>query len=123
MAHEQEKTTEEELKRRREQIETRMVDVGRESAEEAPLPRGVKSWMEKIEKAPKLGGVNLKSGQGAGLKPAAPINPKIVLPITRQGLASGFKAQVNMAARWLSTFVFRLIKIKNGEVKFKNDDA
>ena len=88
--------------------------------EDRDLPKEVQSWFEKLERtAPKQIDDDV-TGQPL-LTPANPINPKIVMPITRRKFVEGFKQTIEEASRWLSEFLFRIIKIKKGEVKFKEE--
>lgn len=83
------------------------------------VPENVKSWLQKIETDPvQMRTVNDDSGQPI-LQTAAPQDPRIVLPITREKFVTGFKKKIDEAGKWLSAFVLRLIKIKEGNVKFK----
>ena len=85
------------------------------------VPKEIESWMERIEKDPvKMKTVSDINGQPL-LQPVSPQKPVIVLPITRGKFVAGFKKTFDEAGRWLSTFVLRLIKRKNGEVKFKEE--
>lgn len=88
---------------------------------EAPLPREVKTWLEALEEDPSLNNPVI-NGQGQTvMKPSAPVDPKIVLPVTRTSFASGFKKTIDDAGKWLSVFIFRLIKIKGTKVTFKSE--
>ena len=120
MVLEREKPVREESKEQ-EGIETRMVDVGREREEAGRVPKEVMSWMEEMERAPGVGQVGSKAKQGPGLKPAAPADPKIKLPVTRKAFTTGFSQAVSEVGRWCSTFILRLIKIKKGKVEFKDE--
>lgn len=84
------------------------------------LPSEVETWMRKVEKAQTTTVSDDKTGQPL-LTPVAPTNPKVVLPASRKTFAGGFKKTVEEAGRWLSTFILRLIKIKKGEVVFKDE--
>ncbi|HBP51550.1 MAG: hypothetical protein US68_C0010G0041 [Candidatus Shapirobacteria bacterium GW2011_GWE1_38_10] len=109
----------------RDQIEAKtiLVDIGRENIGKEPVPREIKTWMEKVEQAsssqPQQ--VNDDTGQPL-LTPFNPQDPKIVLPVTRKTFVAGFKKTWLDASRWLSVFLFRFIKIKKGNVTFKSDD-
>jgi hypothetical protein len=98
----------------------KIVDV--EITGKEPLPREVMTWMEKVEQTSQtpITTVNDDNGQPI-LTPATPQNPKIVLPIDRKTFIEGFKKTVEDAGKWLSVFIFRLIKIKKGNVKFKEE--
>lgn len=104
--------------------QVKMVDIGRENLSTEPIPREIKTWMEKVEAAspPQPQQINDDSGQPI-LTPTAPQNPKIVLPITKSTFVKGFKKTFTDAGRWLSVFFFRFIKIKKGEVTFKSNDT
>jgi len=85
------------------------------------IPKEIESWMHKIEKDPtKMKTVSDIDGQPL-LQPATSQKPVIILPITRLKFVAGFKKTIDEAGRWLSTFILRLIKKKNGEVKFKEN--
>ncbi|OGL53808.1 hypothetical protein A3K55_00825 [Candidatus Shapirobacteria bacterium RBG_13_44_7] len=96
----------------------KIVDL-EEIREEEKLPPEVETWMRKVEKA-KTTTVSDDQGQPV-MTPVAPTNPKVVLPVTRKTFVGGFKKTVEEAGKWLSTFLWRLIKIKKGEVEFKNE--
>jgi hypothetical protein len=93
-----------------------LVDIrGREEK----IPKEIETWMQRIEKDPtKMKTVNDTDGQPL-LQPATPQKPVIILPVTRAKFVEGFKKTIDEAGRWLSTFILRFIKVKNGEVKFK----
>ena len=106
------------------ETQVKMVDIGRENVGNEPIPREVKTWMEKVEQAtssqPQQ--VNDASGQPL-LTPTAPQDPKVTLPVTQGTFARGFKKTWLDAGRWLSVFVWRLMKINKGNFKFKSDDT
>lgn len=86
-----------------------------------PVNKEVDSWMKKIENEDaQIKTVNDAAGQPL-LTPTTPVNPKIILPVTRQKFIAGFKKKMDEAGRWLSTFILRLIKVKDGDVEFKKD--
>jgi hypothetical protein len=96
-----------------------MVDV-QKRAEDHKIPKEIESWLEKIEKDPtQQTVVNDTNGQPLLQLPAT--DPRIKLPTTRAKFADGFKKTVADAGRWLSVFIFRLIKIKAGKVKFEDE--
>lgn len=92
-----------------------MVDINNEKE----LPKGVETWMRKVEMT-KTSQVNDDSGQPI-LQPIAPLNPKVKLPVTRTRFVDGFKKKVSEAGRWLSEFIFRLVKINKGNVEFEKE--
>jgi len=77
------------------------------------VPREVKNWMEKVEE-------DIATDDSV-LQPIATVTPKITLPTNRQNFSDGFNKTVGDAGRWLSEFVFRLIKRNKGNVKFKEE--
>lgn len=96
-----------------------MTDV-RERA--GKVPKEIETWMQRIEKDPiKMKTISDVNGQPL-LTTSSSQKPIIVLPITRGKFVAGFKKTMDEAGRWLSTFVLRLIKRKNGEVKFKKEE-
>lgn len=84
------------------------------------LPKELRPWIERIENNPQPQVVNDVNNQPL-LQTTVPTKPKIVLPITRQEFVAGFKKKVDEAGRWLSTFILKLIKAKDGDVEFKKD--
>jgi len=90
--------------------------------QEAPVPREVKSWMEKLEEDPSLNQNNNQKAQGdddSVLQPISSTPTKITLPTDKTTFTNGFSKPVNSAWRWLSEFVLRIIKKSQGNVKFK----
>ena len=98
-----------------------MIDV--KSREQAgKVDREIDTWLKRVEKDPtRMKTVSDINGQPL-LTTTAPQKPIIVLPITRAKFIAGFKKTMDEAGRWLSAFVLRLIKRKNGGVKFKEKD-
>lgn len=106
------------------ETQIKIVDIGRENISKEPLPREVKTWMEKVEEASSLQPQNISDAQGQPLlSTPSPQNPKISLPITKLTFTSGFKKAWDDAGHWLSAFILRFIKIKKGNVVFKSDDT
>jgi len=88
---------------------------------EVIVPREVKSWMEKVEEETNLGDQqNQGTNDDSILQPIVK-TPKIILPTNKQNFSDGFNKTVGDAGRWLSEFVFRLIKRNKGNVKFKEE--
>lgn len=99
---------------------TKIIDF--EAGIKEPLSREVTTWMEKVEQSQiPTQTINDNSGQPI-LMPSAPVNPKIILPVTKRAFVQGFKKTIEQAGRWLSVFILRLIKIKGGNVKFKLEE-
>ncbi|MFA6519046.1 MAG: hypothetical protein WCV93_05375 [Candidatus Shapirobacteria bacterium] len=93
-----------------------MVDLAENTRE--TVPREVKTWMEKVESDPVATGISDQNGQPL-LTPSDGGTPVIQLPLSRKTFVAGFKKKMNEAGRWLTEFVFRVIKIHKGRVKFR----
>lgn len=97
-----------------------LVDVVK--SREAEVPREVEGWLEKVEMA---GGDNgdtptLTPGKPTGT--AIPAAPNITtVSFSRGQFVAGFKKRFSDAGRWLSAFWLRIIKIKQGRVKFREE--
>ena len=102
------------------QKEPLMTDL--DQRESYKVRGSAEAWIREMEKAPKVGQVGTGAKRGGGLKSTTPASPKIKLPATRKTFVVGFSKTVSDAGKWFSTFLFRLIKIKKGEVEFKNDE-
>jgi hypothetical protein len=97
-----------------------MVDL--EKNREVIVPREVKNWMEKVEQDPDLTSQNRNNGDDdIVLQPIATTVSKITLPTNKKIFSQGFGKTVGDAGRWLSEFVFRLIKKNKGNVKFNEE--
>lgn len=98
-----------------------MVDLKKN--EEAFVPREVKGWLEKVEEET----TNLQNNNSSttGIEDVLiDINNqpvKVVLPTTKKTFSNGFNKTFSEAGRWLSEFVFRLIKKEKGNVKFNEE--
>jgi hypothetical protein len=99
--------------------ETREIKIeDLEQYKDEPLPREIETWMEKVEKTANTT-VTDQQGQTV-MQPTAPTSStSTVLPVTRQAFTLGLKKKFEDAGRWLSEYIFRVIKLKRGEVKFK----
>jgi len=89
---------------------------------EAKVPAGLETFLQRIEKDPVQQSVTNDQNQ-VQLSPVTPTSPKVVLPTTRTSFVSGFKKKVDDVGHWLSVFLFREIKLKDGNVSFKPDDS
>jgi len=100
-----------------------IVDIGRESIGREPIPREIKTWMEKVEQA-SISSPNTigDDGQVTGAILSSS-EPQINIPITKKTFIVGFKKTWEEAGRWLSSFWLRFIKIKKGNVTFKSHDT
>jgi len=94
-----------------------MIDL--EKNREVIVPREVKNWMEKVEEDPAL--KNQNNNNDLILQPIATTITKISLPTNKKVFSQGFNKSVEDAGRWLSEFVFRLIKKNKGNVKFNQE--
>ena len=100
--------------------DTKMVDV--ETAARTPLPKEVESWMERVEKDQTIAKIVNDDQTGQPIMiPSAPVDPRIELPVTRVTFAEGFGKAITDAGKWLSAFIFRVIKKNKGKVKFKDE--
>ena len=90
---------------------------------EVIVPREVRSWMEKVEQDPDFNDQNQSqiNDNDSILQPITPAVVKIVLPTDRKNFSEGFNKTMDDAGRWLSEFMFRLIKKNKGNVKFKEE--
>lgn len=98
-----------------------IIDV--ESTKNEHLPNEVKDWMQRVETN------NLQSNLMNDL--SAPQNQTqdltlntdsiTRLPVPKSVFLTGFKSSVKEAHRWLSEFLLRMIKIKKGNVTFKEE--
>lgn len=89
---------------------------------ETIVPNELKSFLRKIEENPVPQSVTNDSGQPQ-LTSTEITEPKISLPVTRTTFLAGFKQKVDDVGLWLSKFLFREIKLKDGSVSFKPDDT
>jgi len=96
-----------------------MVDLKKN--EKAFVPREVQSWMEKVEKEVDLNDQGQSNNNDDSILQPIAKTPKIILPTNRQTFSDGFTKTVGDAGKWLSEFVFRLIKKNDGNVKFKEE--
>jgi hypothetical protein len=95
-----------------------MVDLKKD----IKIPEEVKTWMRKVEEDPSLNNQGQKiRDDDSVLQPIAPAVVKIVLPTNKRTFSQGFNKTVGDAGRWLSEFVFRLIKKNKGNVKFNEE--
>lgn len=97
-----------------------MVDL---QEKDIPIPREVKTWMEKVEEDVVFDQNNqrIKSDDDSVLKPIATAVIKINLPTDKKSFKTGFAKPVDDAWRWLSEFILRVIKKSQGKVKFKEE--
>ncbi|MDD4785030.1 MAG: hypothetical protein PHH12_01035 [Candidatus Shapirobacteria bacterium] len=112
--------TKEVIKEREEKQSGEMIDL--EKNREVVIPREVKNWMEKVEEDPSLNNQGQNNGNDdSALQSIATTVTKISLPTNKRVFSEGFGKTVGDAGRWLSEFVFRLIKKNKGNVKFNEE--
>jgi hypothetical protein len=96
-----------------------LTEVGKDIKQR--IPPEVESWLEKIEKTqPQKTIVDDSTGKPI-LTPSVLTSDVYSIPITQNNFINGFKKTIIDAGRWLSCFVFRLIKMKKGVIKFKEE--
>jgi len=98
-----------------------MVDVNKRK-EDDRVPPDVKSWMRKLEEAPQINQQSPKGGVPGTTTTTDDQKIKTKLPATRKTFVAGFSQAVNKAGKWFSETILRMIKIKKGEVEFKQDN-
>ena len=96
-----------------------LIEVGKDIKQR--IPQEVETWLEKFEKTqPQQTIVDDKTGKPV-LTPSVSANATCSLPITQNNFVAGFKKTITDAGKWLSCFIFRLIKLKKGVIKFKEE--
>ena len=88
---------------------------------EGQVPKEVETWMEVMEKRPSVNVHDDKTGQTV-LQVSDQTDDSYQLPTTRPKFIGGFKESVENVARWFSVFVLKVIKKKEGKVKFRQED-
>ena len=82
----------------------------------------VETWLQKIEKDPQ----QVQDDMGNNSSPLKPVpslaDDVFAIPVTRHKFVAGFKQNVEDVTRWLSVFVLRVIKKRDGKVKFLKED-
>jgi hypothetical protein len=99
-----------------EQEESPLVDL--DENQEAPVPREVESWLEKIEEEPDKNQQQNQGDDDSVLQPIYKVQ-QTILPTNKKTFSGGFNQKISHAGRWLSEFVLRIIKREKGKVKFK----
>ena len=108
----------EQIERQNEKVPEVLIDLKKDII----IPREVQSWMEKVEQDPIISAQNkIKGDDDSVLQTIAPSVVKITLPTNKKVFSQGFNKTVGDAGRWLSEFVFRLIKKNKGNVKFNEE--
>ena len=100
--------------------ESPLIDL--DKGREAPVPREVKSWMEKIEEEPDKAQQQGQNDDDSVLRPIHKADKvQVLLPMDKDSFSNGFNKRISEAGRWLSEFVLRIIKREKGKVKFKEE--
>jgi len=108
----------EQFEKQNEKIPEALIDLKKDII----IPREVQSWMEKVEQDPTIKAQNqIKGDDDSVLQTIAPAVVKITLPTDKKVFSQGFSKTVEDAGRWLSEFMFRLIKKNKGNVKFNEE--
>ncbi len=106
----------------KQETSVRMVDLQTDRV--ANVPPEVKTWMRKIEEDPTITKNNNQQAKGDDdsiLQPIATTVTKVTLPTTKNTFVGGFSQPTDNAWRWLTTFILRIIKKSQGNVKFKEE--
>lgn len=83
----------------------------------------VESWLSKIEKDPQQIQDQQMGNTTTNLQAVAQKADGLYqVPVTRKSFVDGFKESLDEAARWLSVFILRIVKKKQGKVKFRQED-
>ncbi len=107
----------EQFEARKEKPVNEMVDLKKDVL----VPREVQSWLEKVERDPDLNKQDPMDDVDSILQPIAKTVSTITLPTDKKTFSGGFSKTVSNAGRWLSEFMFRLIKKNKGNVKFNEE--
>jgi hypothetical protein len=105
----------------KQEVSAVMTDLQKEK--DIPIPREVKTWMQKVEEDPilKQNNQRIKGDDDSVLQPIATTVTKITLSTNKKTFTGGFNKPVDNAWRWLSEFILRVIKKNEGKVKFKEE--
>jgi len=83
----------------------------------------VDSWLEKIERDPAQIQDQQMGSTATNLQAVSQKADDIYqVPITKRNFVDGFKQSLDEAAKWLSVFILRIVKKKQGKVKFKQEN-
>lgn len=96
-----------------------LTEVGKDIKQR--VPQEIETWLQKIEKIqPQKTIIDDSTGKPV-LTPSISTNDICHVPITQNNFIGGFKQTIADAGRWLSFFILRLIKLKKGVIKFKEE--
>lgn len=83
----------------------------------------VDSWLEKIERNPAQIQDQQMGSTATNLQAVSQKADDIYqVPITKRNFVDGFRQSLDEAAKWLSVFILRIVKKKQGKVKFKQEN-
>ncbi len=85
------------------------------------VPKEIGTWLDKLERNQVSTQLD-PNGQPVTAPALQAYNPVVQtsqLPITKSAFVAGFNKHVTNVGRWLSVFIFRLIKKHDGQVEFK----
>ena len=83
----------------------------------------VESWLTKIEEDPAQIQDQQMGSAATNLQAVSQKADDIYqVPITKRNFVDGFKQSLDEAAKWLSVFILRIVKKKQGKVKFKQEN-
>ena len=83
----------------------------------------VESWLEKIEKDPQQIQDQQMGNTVTSLKAVSQNTDDVYnIPISKRDFVAGFKKSIDEATRWLSVFILRIVKKKQGKVKFSQEE-
>jgi hypothetical protein len=100
-----------------------LVDVA--ERRRATVPKEVESWLNKLERDPEIS-PSQQSDPGTGAQVAQikqNLRQRTKLGVKRSSFIAGFGQSVANVARWLSTFILRLIKKHEGDVEFEKEEV
>jgi len=83
----------------------------------------VESWLEKIEKDPAQIQDQQMGNTATDLQAVAQQADDLYqVPATKKNFVAGFKLTIDEAAKWLSVFILRIVKKRQGKVKFREEN-
>lgn len=83
----------------------------------------VESWLEKIEKDPAQIQDQQMGNTATDLQAVAQQADDLYqVPVTKKNFVAGFKLTIDEAAKWLSVFILRIVKKRQGKVKFREEN-
>lgn len=88
---------------------------------ESKVPKEIGTWLDKLERNQTTTQLdpNASPTTAPALQAYNPVTTINQLPITKSVFIAGFSKHVTNVGRWLSVFIFRLIKKHDGQIEFK----